>query len=76
MRKCKLPILFAHGESDNLVPCYMSQENYDACVSPKCLLTVPGAGHGLAYGVEPERYLEVVADFYTKNGIPTEVVRE
>lgn len=76
MRKCKLPILFAHGESDNLVPCYMSQENYDACASPKCLLTVPGAGHGLAYGVEPERYLEVVADFYTKNGIPTEIVRE
>ncbi len=76
MKKCKRPILFAHGESDALVPCYMSRKNYDACTSPKCLLTVPGAGHGLSYGVEPERYLEVVADFYTKNGIPTEIVRK
>lgn len=76
MKKCKLPILFAHGETDDLVPCSMSKENYDACTAPKCLLTIPGAGHGLSYGVEPERYLEVVADFYTKNGIPTEVVHK
>lgn len=76
MKTCKLPILFAHGEADNLVPCSMSRENYDACTAPKYLLTVPGAGHGLAYGVEPDRYLEVVADFYTKSGIPTSVIKK
>ena len=76
MKNCKLPILFAHGDTDDFVPCEMSKENYDACTAPKCLLTIPGAGHGLCYGVEPDRYLEVVADFYTKNGIPTDVVKK
>lgn len=75
LRTCELPVIFLHGEADDLVPCSMSRQNYDACPSPKALLTVPGAGHGLAYAVEPDRYLNAVADFFTENGVPTQVVK-
>ena len=58
VRRCKLPVIFFHGEADDFVPCYMSQENFEACASRKHLVTIPGAGHGLAYAVEPDRYVE------------------
>lgn len=46
----KLPIMFFHGESDNFVPTYMSQQNYDVCASPhKSIKITPKAGHGESY---------------------------
>ena len=35
LRKCKVPVLFIHGEDDRLVPCEMSRRNYAACASEK-----------------------------------------
>ena len=64
VRRCKLPVIFFHGETDDFVPCYMSQENFEACASRKHLVTIPGAGHGLAYAVEPDRYVEELYDFF------------
>jgi len=64
MKKCKVPVIFFHGEEDALVPCEMSKECFDACVAKKRLVTVPGAGHGLCYPVEPERYLREARDFF------------
>ena len=64
VRRCKLPVIFFHGEADDFVPCYMSQENFEACASRKHLVTIPGAGHGLAYAVEPDRYVEELYDFF------------
>ena len=64
VRSCKLPVIFFHGEADDFVPCYMSQENFEACASRKRLVTIPGAGHGLAYAVEPDRYVEELYDFF------------
>jgi len=66
MKSCKVPVIFYHGEDDDFVPCYMSQKNYDACVSRKMLITIPGAGHGLSYAVEPERYLKTLKEFFNK----------
>ncbi|MBP3633499.1 MAG: alpha/beta hydrolase [Oscillospiraceae bacterium] len=52
-----VPVVFAHGETDDFVPCRMSIENYEACSSPnKLLFTVPDTGHGLAYIKDPEGY--------------------
>ena len=62
--KCKIPIIFFHGESDDFVPCEMSRQNYDACKSTKRLFTVPGAGHGLSYPVNPESYLSELKEFF------------
>lgn len=75
VKKCKLPMIFVHGEADDYVPCDMSRACYEACGGPKELHTVPGAGHGLAYLVEGQGYLEVLADFWTRNGVPTKVIK-
>jgi len=58
MKTTALPILFAHGEADRLVPCEMTKRNYEACASAdKTLLLVPGAKHGQSFPVARERYL-------------------
>ncbi len=63
VKKCKIPIIFIHGEADDYVPCEMSIKNYEACSSRKELVTVPGAGHGLAFLVGNELYFEKVTNF-------------
>lgn len=62
MKKCRVPVIFVHGETDDFVPCYMSRENYEACVAPKKLITTPSAGHGLCYMVDKKGYLREVRE--------------
>ena len=64
LKKCRLPVIFFHGEADDFVPCHMSREMYDACPTRKCLCTIPGAGHGLSYAVDPDQYLQVLQEFF------------
>ncbi|MBR6555041.1 MAG: alpha/beta fold hydrolase [Clostridia bacterium] len=54
MTRNRRPVLWLHGRRDGLVPCRMSQETYGAAVCPKWLVTVPGAGHELAWLRDPE----------------------
>ena len=71
VKRCRVPVMFVHGEDDGFVPSYMSRENYEACAAPKGLLVVPGADHGLAYLADPEGYLQTVGDFWNRSGVPT-----
>ena len=64
LKCCKVPVIFFHGESDDFVPCWMSRKNYDACPTRKRLVTIPGAGHGLSYIIDPEGYLQAVREFF------------
>ena len=64
VRHCKVPVIFFHGEDDGFVPCRMSRINFDACVSRKELVIVPGADHGLSYPVAPDRYLKALWTFF------------
>ncbi len=64
MKRCKLPVLFVHGEADHFVPCRMSRENFEACCAVKRLLTVPGAGHGMSYLLEPVGYQNALREFF------------
>ena len=64
LKRATVPVIFYHGEADDFVPCDMSRTNYEACASRKALVTVPGAGHGLSYPVQPERYLQTLRDFF------------
>lgn len=64
LKSCSVPVLFFHGENDDFVPCQMSRINYEACASKKRLVTVPKAGHGLAYPIDPEGYLQAVREFF------------
>ena len=74
MKTCKIPVIFFHGEDDDYVPCYMSCELYDCCASPKKLVTIPGAGHGLVYLVDNQKYFQSVVEFFSENGIDTRLV--
>ena len=62
VKSTHIPILLIHGEADFFVPCRMSREIKEACPSIT-LLTVPEAGHGLAYMVAPDKYKEAVRSF-------------
>lgn len=77
MRECKVPVLFVHGTDDRFVPVEMTYENYKACASPKRLVIVPGAGHGMSYLVDKEAcqraHLEFWRDF---DGCAPEAGRE
>lgn len=73
MKNCKVPIMFIHGENDNFVPCEMSRQNFLACQSAKQILTVKDADHGLSYIVDPKAYLTAMAEFFTKNNLPTDI---
>ena len=64
MRHCRVPVLFVHGSEDCFVPVSMTYQNYRACAAPKELLIVPGAGHGMSYLLEPERYRHAVHRFW------------
>ena len=61
--KTKLPVFFIHGDADAFVPYQMVHQLYDACPTEKELLVVPGAGHGLSFRSNPERYLQAVTGF-------------
>lgn len=63
VRNSKVPILFIHGDGDDFVPCHMSESCYDACGTPKKLLIVKGAGHGLSHCVDKVSYEEAVEEF-------------
>lgn len=64
MHSCHIPVIFFHGDSDDFVPCDMSVRMYEACASAhKKLVKVPGAGHGLAYIIDKESYIQNVKEF-------------
>ena len=65
MKKCTLPIVFVHGDADAFVPYDMSVRLCEACASEKkILITVKGAGHGLAYPKDPEGYVNQLNQIY------------
>lgn len=74
VKKCRLPVIFLHGEQDDFVPCEMSQRNYEACASVKKIVTFPGAAHGLSYVVDPDTYLNSLVKFAPLMGIETKRV--
>lgn len=59
----KIPVIFIHGEADDFVPCEMSRRLYDMCATQKTLVTIPGAGHGLAFPVDQEKYVNALKGF-------------
>ena len=63
VREAKVPILLIHGEADDFVPCDMSRRI--AAANPALIEfhTFPGAGHGLSYLIDTERYTMLVRDF-------------
>lgn len=67
VKHSRLPIIFYHGDTDDFVPCEMSQINYDACTAPKQLVLIAGAGHGLCYPVDPDGYVAALKAFESEH---------
>ena len=63
VKRSTTPIIFFHGDTDDFVPCSMSEELYEECASEKELVIIKGAGHGLAYPVDQDGYLNSLREF-------------
>ena len=59
----KIPILLLHGESDRFVPCDMSKKIAENASGRVIRETFPGAGHGISYIIDPDRYSIIVNRF-------------
>ncbi|MBR5020480.1 MAG: alpha/beta hydrolase [Oscillospiraceae bacterium] len=69
MGRARVPVIFAHGGEDTLVPCSMSRENYEACAAPKSIFIAPDAGHGMCYLATGDDYIRALRDFWTEQGV-------
>ena len=58
VRQAKMPILFAHGVKDSLVPYTMSVRNYEASSGGGELFLVDEADHGISFLIAPKAYRE------------------
>lgn len=71
LHKCKLPMLFIHGDADNFVPTDMAYENYDAkTIGTRRIWIVPGATHAQSYNTAPATYTATVRDFLSQSLFP------
>ena len=52
VKKCDIPILLIHGESDGFVPCEMSKETIKNANVKSSILLVENADHGLSFLVD------------------------
>ena len=62
----QVPILLIHGEEDRFVPSYMSQRIAEANPQMVTRVTFPGAGHGISFLADEEKYKEVTGDFLNR----------
>ena len=63
VKHAKVPLMIMHGDEDDFVPFSMCHELYEAIPGQKTLLTVAGAGHGLSYFAQTERYEQTLRAF-------------
>lgn len=63
VKKTNIPIIFVHGDTDTFVPYSMSEKMYNTCPNEKKrLIKINGAGHGLAYPVGRNEYINALSE--------------
>ena len=63
LKNAKIPILLVHGEDDRFVPVEMSKKIYTSRPDLVELHLFDGAGHGMSYMVDEERYKKLSETF-------------
>ena len=58
-----IPILLIHGEEDRFVPEEMSRKIAEANPDMVTRVTFPGAGHGISFLIDEDRYRKLTGDF-------------
>jgi fermentation-respiration switch protein FrsA (DUF1100 family) len=61
--RVRSPLLFFHGDRDDIVPLALGRRLYEAAPGPKAFETLRGAGHNDTVEVGGTRYLERIARF-------------
>lgn len=70
-----VPALFFHGMADSFVPFALGQKLYEACASSeKSFVAVEGAGHGLSYATDKDKYSAAFTEFIDKHVEGSELV--
>ena len=69
--KVDIPVLFTHGEEDDFVPTWMSEEMYKTKRNFKDLYIAPNSAHVEAYWKNTEEYEKRVDKFLIENNIIT-----
>lgn len=65
IKKCNVPVIFYHGNKDGFVPYEMSINLYNQCTSEnKKLVIIENAGHGIAFLVNPDKYIDELNLFF------------
>lgn len=62
----ELPILYIHGEADTFVPTELTYELYNHTNSKAEMMTFEGAGHGEAFVIAKDRYIQKLNEFLEK----------
>lgn len=68
VKKCRVPVFFAHGTGDDFVPWEMTMRNYEACASDKKLFLAEGAAHTKSYLSDSGKYMNAAAGFFHWRG--------
>ena len=63
LESLEVPLLFIHGEEDDIVPASMSKTLFDAAIAPKRLWLVEGANHNDVAKVSGDTYLQKIIEF-------------
>lgn len=66
VKKSKTPILFIHGNLDEVVPFEMLDQLYESAQCPKQKLVINGGKHANCNTVEPNLYYQTIFDFIEK----------
>ncbi|MCB2188222.1 MAG: alpha/beta hydrolase [Deltaproteobacteria bacterium] len=66
----RAPLLFLHGDADDIVPWELGRALYEAAPGPKEFRTIPGAGHNDTYDRAGPAYFSWLRDFLTVNAPP------
>jgi fermentation-respiration switch protein FrsA (DUF1100 family) len=62
--KIRAPLLFFHGERDEIIPLKLGRSLFEAAPEPKWFMEVPGAGHNDLVETAGSSYRERLHEFY------------
>jgi uncharacterized protein len=63
VRSLKVPVLFLHGQIDDVIPVWMGQQLYKAAPEPKEIFLIPNGNHFTIYKPGQYSYLQVMQTF-------------
>jgi fermentation-respiration switch protein FrsA (DUF1100 family) len=63
IRKLQVPLLMLHGTDDEVCPCWMAHNIYDACPAPKQIRTIDGGLHKDLFIRDPDTLIWAISQF-------------